>query len=61
MRWAGHGSTYWEIRTAFTILAEKPQGKRQLGGERHRCESDIKLYFRGKGCGGMEWSNGRFL
>jgi hypothetical protein len=31
MRWAGHVATMGEKRTAYSILAGKPEGKRPLG------------------------------
>jgi hypothetical protein len=40
---------------AFRILAEKPEGKRQLERPRRRWVDTIKMDLRGMGWGGMEW------
>jgi hypothetical protein len=34
MRWAGHVAHMWEMRNAYTILFEKPEGKKPLGTPR---------------------------
>jgi hypothetical protein len=39
---------------AYRILAEKPDGKRPLGGPRRRRESNIKMGLRDTGWGGMD-------
>jgi hypothetical protein len=39
---------------AFRVLAGRPEGKRQLGRRRHRCEDNIKLDLQELGWGGME-------
>jgi hypothetical protein len=41
MRWLGHVACTGEMRNVYKIVAGKPEGKRQLGRPRHRCE-DIK-------------------
>jgi hypothetical protein len=46
MRWAGHVAHIGEKRYACRILVEKPEGKRQLGRPRHRCEDNIKMDLR---------------
>ena len=33
----------------------KPEGKRPLGGPRHRWKNNIKMDFQEVGCGGMDW------
>jgi hypothetical protein len=33
----------------------KPEGKRQLGRPRCRCEENIKMDFQEVGCGHMDW------
>ena len=43
MRWAGLVACMCEWRGAYRILVEKPEGKRQLGGPRHRWEANIKV------------------
>jgi hypothetical protein len=43
-----------ENRNAYTILVEKPEGKRPLG--RRRCRWDnMKMDIREVGSGGMDW------
>jgi hypothetical protein len=37
------------------VLVGRPEGKRQLGRPRHRCEDNIKLDLQEMGWGGMEW------
>jgi hypothetical protein len=46
-------STGWEKRNSYRMLVGKPEGKRQLGRSRRKCEVNIKIYLRG--CGGMDW------
>ena len=43
LRWAGHVATIEEVRSAFTILTNKPTGKRPLGEPRNRWEDNIRL------------------
>jgi len=43
MRCAGHIACMGEIRNAYKILVGKPEGKRPLGGHRHRWEDNIKM------------------
>jgi hypothetical protein len=43
-----------EKKNAYKDLAEKPEGKKQLGRPRHRWEDNIEIYLKGigwKGCG----------
>jgi hypothetical protein len=41
-------------RGAYRVLVGRPEGKRQLGRPRHRCEDSIKLDLQELGWGGME-------
>jgi hypothetical protein len=41
----------WEKRDVYTVLVEKPEGKRQLGRPRHRKENNIKMDFHKVVCG----------
>jgi hypothetical protein len=40
----------------YSVLVEKSEGKRPLGGPRHRWEDNIKTYLREVGCEGMDWN-----
>ena len=44
-----------ERRGIYRILVGKPEGKRSLGGPRHRWEDNIKMDLQEVGCGGMDW------
>jgi hypothetical protein len=44
-------------RGAYRVLVEKPEGKRLLGGPRHRWEDNIKMDHQGVGCEGMAWTD----
>jgi hypothetical protein len=48
-------STYGEKRNAYRILVGKPEGKRQLGRPRRRCEDNIGMNLREIRWGGMDW------
>jgi len=52
MRWAGHVARMGEGRGVHRVLVGKPEGKRPLGGPRHRREDNIKKDLREVGCGG---------
>ena len=43
MRWAGHVARMEKGRSAFKILAGKPEGKRPLGRPRHRWVDNIRM------------------
>jgi hypothetical protein len=43
MRWAGHVASMGEMRNAYKILVEKPEGKKPLGRHRRRWEENIKM------------------
>ena len=53
MRWAGHIARIG--RSAYRVLAVKPEGKRSLGRPRRRWKDNIKLDIQELGCGGMDW------
>jgi hypothetical protein len=42
------------MRIAYRILVGKPEGKRPLGGPRHKWEDNIEMNLRDKGWGGMD-------
>jgi hypothetical protein len=44
-----------EKRNAYRILVGKPEGKRPLERPRRRWEDNIKMDFRERGSGGMDW------
>jgi hypothetical protein len=44
-----------EIRNAYNILVEKPEGKRHLGRSTRRWEDNIRMGLRGKGWKGVDW------
>jgi hypothetical protein len=46
MRWARHIARMAKERNALRILVAKSEGKRQLGGPRHRREDNINTDFR---------------
>jgi hypothetical protein len=46
-----------ERRNAYMVLLGKPEGKRPLGGPRHRWEHNINMNLREIGWGGMDWIN----
>ena len=43
MGWAGHVARVGESRGAYSVLVEKPEGKRPRGRLRHRWEYNIKM------------------
>ena len=44
-----------ESRDEYTVLLEKPEGKRPLGRPRRKWEGNIKMDLQEVRCGGMEW------
>jgi len=36
-------------------FSQKPEGKRPLGRQRHRCKDNIKMSFKEIGCECMNW------
>jgi hypothetical protein len=45
IRWAGHVARMGEMRSAYSVLVEKPEGKRPLGKPRYGWEGNIKMNF----------------
>jgi hypothetical protein len=48
-------STNAKKRNLYRILVGKPEGKRPLGGPRHRWVHNIRMDLREIGCDGMHW------
>jgi hypothetical protein len=46
MRWAGPVARMGEVRGAYKILVERPEGRRPLGRPRRRWEDNIKMDLR---------------
>jgi hypothetical protein len=44
-----------EVRGAYNILVEKPEGRRPLGRRRRRWEDNIKMDRREIGFGDVDW------
>jgi hypothetical protein len=55
MRWAGHVARMVMKRTAYKLLARKPERKRPLGKPRSRCVDKIKMNLVEIELGGMDW------
>jgi hypothetical protein len=55
MGWAGNVASIGEKRYAYTILVEKPEGKRPLGRQRRRWVDNIKMDLREIEWGDMDW------
>jgi hypothetical protein len=55
MRWAGHVAHMGEERNVYRVLMGKPEGKRPLGGPRHRWEDGIRMGLREIGWGSVDW------
>ena len=53
-RWAGHVGRMGERRSAYRVLAGKPEGKRQLGTPRSGREDNIETDFHETRCEGVE-------
>jgi hypothetical protein len=46
-----------KVRAVYSVLTEKPEGKRPLGRPRLRWGDNIKMDFQEVGCGGMDGSS----
>jgi hypothetical protein len=57
MRWAGHVALIGKKRNAYRILVAEPEGKRPLGRLICRWVDNIKMYIRGMGWDGMDWTD----
>jgi hypothetical protein len=55
MRWAGHIARMGEKRNAYRLLVGKPEGKRPLGGPKHRRVDNIKLDLGEMGWDDVDW------
>jgi hypothetical protein len=55
IRWAGHVARTGEVRSAYNILVERPEGRRPLGRPRRRWEDNIKMDLREIGFGDVDW------
>jgi hypothetical protein len=55
MRWAGHVALVGEMRNAYDILDEKPEGKRPLGRPKRRWDANIKTDLREIGGEDVDW------
>jgi hypothetical protein len=55
MRWAGHVARMREKGNLCRILVGNLEGKRPLGGPRHRWVDNIKMDLREIGWGDMDW------
>jgi hypothetical protein len=55
IRWAGPVMHMAERRSVCSVLAEKSEGKRQLGQPRRRWGNNIKIDFQEVEFGGMDW------
>jgi hypothetical protein len=55
MRWMGHVARMLEMRGAYNILVGRPEGRRPLGGPRHRWEDNIKMDLWEIGFGDVDW------
>jgi hypothetical protein len=54
-RWVGHVALMSEKRSVYTVLVEKPLGKRPVGRLRRRWEDNIRMDLQEVGCGGLDW------
>jgi hypothetical protein len=43
MKWTWHVANKGEERTAYKVLIQNPEGKKQLESPRHRLEDNIKM------------------
>jgi len=51
----GHVACMGDRRGGFRVLVGKPEGKRPLGGPKHKWEDKNKMDLQEVGCGGMDW------
>jgi hypothetical protein len=57
MRLAGHVVHIGEKSNAYKVLVGKPEGKRPLGGPKHRWEDNIKMNVLEIRLNGANWIN----
>ena len=55
MRWAGHVARMGKERRVYRVLVGKPEGRRPLGGPRHRWGDNIRMDLQEVGCVYMDW------
>jgi hypothetical protein len=55
IRWAGHVARMGEVRGAYNILVERPEGRRPLGRPRRRWEDNIEMDLKEIGFGDVDW------
>jgi hypothetical protein len=55
MRWAEHLARIGEKMTAYSLLVEKPDGKRPLERARRRWVDDIRMDLGEVGWGDVDW------
>jgi hypothetical protein len=55
MGWAGHAARTGKKRVAYRLLVQKPEGKRPLGGPRHRWEDNTKMDLQEVGWRDVGW------
>jgi len=53
--WARHVARMAEGRGVYSVLVEKPEGRRPLGRPRRRWEDNIRMDLREVGCGCVDW------
>jgi hypothetical protein len=54
MKWARHVARVGERRGSYRVLLERPDGRRPLGGPRHRWKDNIKIDSSQVGWGCMD-------
>jgi hypothetical protein len=55
MRWARHIAHVEEMRNAYKMLVQRPEGKTPLGRPRCRWEENIRMDRREIGWEGVDW------
>jgi hypothetical protein len=55
MIWAGHVAGMGERMNSYSLLLEKPEGKRPLGRPRHKWVDNIKMNLREIDWEGVDW------
>jgi hypothetical protein len=54
MKWAGDVGCRWEMRNAYGVLIQTPEGKKPLGRPRNRWQNNIKMDIKEIECEDME-------
>jgi transcription termination factor 2 len=55
MRWAGHVARMGEKRNAYRLVVGSSEGRRPLGGPRHRWVVNIRMDLVEEGWGDVDW------